>query len=307
MSTPTVLFVCVHNAGRSQMAAGWLAHFAGGAVDVRSAGSAPADRLNPVAVQAMAEVGVDITRGVPTLLDYDTAQAADVIVTMGCGDTCPVFPGKSYRDWVLDDPAGQPIEVVRQIRDEIRVRVVELLAELRPGAQLGDVLQTRRLELCRPVAGDVDAILLVNGDPRAFEHNPSDALASRYDAEQLFERWNEHWDTYGFGYRVVRARGQQEVLGFCGLKVVSLDGRPVLNLFYRFAPSAWGRGIATEAATSVVEWAAVHRADWSVIARVLPANTGSQRVAVKVGLVRTPEWDSAGEDGVDWIYARQPG
>ena len=131
---PTVLFVCVHNAGRSQMAAGWLRHFAGDTVEIRSAGSAPADQLNPVAVAAMAEVGVDISANIPTLLDYDTAYASDVIITMGCGDACPVFPGKRYEDWKLDDPAGQDIDAVRLIRDDIRDRVTSLLTELAPGA-----------------------------------------------------------------------------------------------------------------------------------------------------------------------------
>ena len=130
MSKPVVLFVCVHNAGRSQMAAGWLRHLAGDAVDVRSAGSAPKEQINPVAVEAMREVGIDITGNVPQLLEYDTAKSSDVIVTMGCGDACPVFPGKRYEDWELTDPAGQPIEVVRQVRDEIRARVEKLLAEL---------------------------------------------------------------------------------------------------------------------------------------------------------------------------------
>ncbi|MBM0275268.1 arsenate reductase ArsC [Micromonospora tarensis] len=127
---PSVLFFCVHNAGRSQMAAGWLRHLAGDTVDVRSAGSEPADRLNPVAVDAMREVGIDITGQTPVRLSWDTAEASDVIVTMGCGDTCPVFPGKRYEDWPLTDPAGQPIDVVRQIRDDIRARVEEILAGL---------------------------------------------------------------------------------------------------------------------------------------------------------------------------------
>ena len=130
MSKPVVLFVCVHNAGRSQMAAGWLRYLAGNTVEVRSAGSAPRDQINPIAVEAMREVGIDITGNVPQLLEYDTAKASDVIVTMGCGDACPVFPGKRYEDWELTDPAGQPIEVVRRVRDEIRVRVEKLVAEL---------------------------------------------------------------------------------------------------------------------------------------------------------------------------------
>lgn len=127
---PTVLFVCVHNAGRSQMAAGWLRHLAGDAVRVRSAGSEPADRINPVVVAAMAEVGVDIAGNQPKVLDPAAAGSSDVIVTMGCGDVCPVYPGKRYEDWQLGDPAGQPIEVVRRIRDEIRDRVAALVDDL---------------------------------------------------------------------------------------------------------------------------------------------------------------------------------
>ena len=127
---PTVLFVCVHNAGRSQMAAGYLHHLAGDRVDVLSAGSQPADEVNPVAVAAMAEDGVDIERETPKLLTDAAVREADVVVTMGCGDACPVFPGKRYEDWQLDDPAGQDIDVVRPIRDEIRRRVERLVIEL---------------------------------------------------------------------------------------------------------------------------------------------------------------------------------
>ncbi|MEH1122893.1 arsenate reductase ArsC [Micromonospora sp. CPCC 206061] len=127
---PTVLFVCVHNAGRSQMAAGWLRHLAGDRVEVRSAGSEPADQINPAAVQAMQEVGIDITGQTPTKLTWDAAEASDVIVTMGCGDACPVFPGKRYEDWKLDDPAGKGVDAVRPIRDEIRHRVEQLLTGL---------------------------------------------------------------------------------------------------------------------------------------------------------------------------------
>ncbi|WP_187976340.1 arsenate reductase ArsC [Mycetocola sp. JXN-3] len=129
----TVLFVCVHNAGRSQMAAGFLEHLAGGRVDVRSAGSEPRDALNPVAVEAMAEVGIDIAAYSPKILTTDAVREADVVITMGCGDTCPIFPGKRYEDWELTDPAGQGIETVRGIRDEIRARVEALLAELTAG------------------------------------------------------------------------------------------------------------------------------------------------------------------------------
>ncbi|MFD8531676.1 arsenate reductase ArsC [Streptosporangium canum] len=130
---PSVLFVCVHNAGRSQMAAGWLAHLAGDRVEVRSAGSAPAEQINPVAVGAMAEVGVDITGAQPKILTTEAVQDSDVVITMGCGDACPIFPGKRYEDWQLDDPAGQGIEAVRPIRDEIRARIEKLIAELNAG------------------------------------------------------------------------------------------------------------------------------------------------------------------------------
>jgi arsenate reductase len=127
---PSVLFVCVHNAGRSQMAAGWLTHLAGDRVEVRSAGSAPAEEVNPIAVEAMREVGVDITAGQPKILTPEAVQASDVVITMGCGDACPIFPGKRYEDWKLNDPAGQGIEAVRPIRDEIRDRIEKLVGEL---------------------------------------------------------------------------------------------------------------------------------------------------------------------------------
>ena len=132
---PSVLFVCVHNAGRSQMAAGLLMALAGDRVDVLSAGSQPTDRVNPVAVQAMAELGIDIAGSQPKVLTPDAVLASDVVVTMGCGDECPFFPGKRYEDWVLDDPAGQGIDAVRPIRDEIRRRVEALLDDLVPAGQ----------------------------------------------------------------------------------------------------------------------------------------------------------------------------
>jgi arsenate reductase (thioredoxin) len=127
---PSALFVCVHNAGRSQMAAGLLSAMSGGAVEVRSAGSMPATKINPVAVDAMLELGIDIRAERPKVLTTQTVQASDVVITMGCGDACPIFPGKRYEDWKLDDPAGQGIESVRPIRDEIRARVLTLLHEL---------------------------------------------------------------------------------------------------------------------------------------------------------------------------------
>jgi arsenate reductase len=132
---PSVLFVCVHNAGRSQMAAAFLTQLSGGAVEVRSAGSEPADQVNPAAVQAMAEVGIDIAAEKPKILTDQAVRESDVVITMGCGDTCPFYPGKRYEDWVLDDPASKDVAAVRPIRDEIRRRVEALLDDLIPARQ----------------------------------------------------------------------------------------------------------------------------------------------------------------------------
>lgn len=129
---PSVLFVCIHNAGRSQMAAAYLTHLSGGRIEVRSAGSAPADQVNPAAVEAMLEEGIDMSSETPKVLTDDAVRASDVVITMGCGDTCPIFPGKRYEDWVLEDPAGKGVEAVRPIRDEIRRRVEQLISELLP-------------------------------------------------------------------------------------------------------------------------------------------------------------------------------
>ena len=129
---PSVLFVCVHNAGRSQMAAAWLSHLAGDRVEVRSAGSDPGEQVNPAAVEAMREVGIDISAETPKILTVDAVRESDVCITMGCGDTCPVFPGKRYLDWRLEDPAGQGVEAVRPIRDDIKKLVETLIEEIAP-------------------------------------------------------------------------------------------------------------------------------------------------------------------------------
>lgn len=134
---PSVLFVCIHNAGRSQMAAGFLRDLGGDAVEVRSAGSDPGPHVNPAAVEAMAEVGIDISDQSPKLLTHDAVESSDVVITMGCGDACPIFPGISYRNWELDDPAGQGIDAVRPIRDEIRSRIQALVTELLPAGTFG--------------------------------------------------------------------------------------------------------------------------------------------------------------------------
>lgn len=131
---PTVLFVCVHNAGRSQMAAGYLRELAGDRVEVLSAGSEPKDQINPVAIEAMAEEGIDIAGSTPKILTVEAVKESDVVITMGCGDACPIFPGKRYEDWELDDPAGQQLEMVRRVRDDIKGRVEALLAEIAPAA-----------------------------------------------------------------------------------------------------------------------------------------------------------------------------
>ncbi|MEV7825910.1 arsenate reductase ArsC [Microbacterium enclense] len=134
MTRPTVLFVCVHNAGRSQMAAGYLQHLAGDRIDVLSAGSAPKDSINPMAIAAMAEEGIDISANQPKILTVDAVKTSDAVITMGCGDACPIFPGKRYEDWELDDPAGQNLDAVRRIRDDIKDRVRELIVSLNPAA-----------------------------------------------------------------------------------------------------------------------------------------------------------------------------
>jgi ribosomal-protein-alanine N-acetyltransferase len=171
------------------------------------------------------------------------------------------------------------------------------------GSRAADELQTARLSLRRPTAADVDAIFEVHSDPRACLHNPSDRLAQREEAEELYRRWEGQWLRYGYGYWVVRRRGSAVQLGFCGIKPMELNGMKILNLFYRFIPAAWGQGLAGEAATAVAAWAAGQVPDLPLIARVRPANVASQRVAIRAGLTRAEHLDATGHDGMDWIYA----
>jgi ribosomal-protein-alanine N-acetyltransferase len=161
-------------------------------------------------------------------------------------------------------------------------------------------LRTTRLSLRRPTPADIDAIFAVHSDPLACAHNLSDALATREEAEGLYQRWDNHWRRFGFGYWVVCESAV--TLGFCGVKFMRLPERQVLNLFYRFDPVAWGRGFASEAATAVVRWVTAHVPDHQTIARVRPDNVASQRVAVNAGLTRASHLDTEGEDGLDWIY-----
>ncbi|MDI5975507.1 GNAT family N-acetyltransferase [Amycolatopsis magusensis] len=163
-------------------------------------------------------------------------------------------------------------------------------------------LATGRLSLRRPAAADIDAILAIHRDPRTCAHNPSDRLTARDEAEELFHRWDAHWSGYGFGYWTVRTAAGPEPAGFCGVKVMRFDERMVLNLFYRFAPAHWGAGLATEAATAVVEWAAAHQPSYSVIARVRPANHASAKVAARAGLARAAHLDGPGHDGHDLVF-----
>jgi RimJ/RimL family protein N-acetyltransferase len=167
-------------------------------------------------------------------------------------------------------------------------------------------LPTARLSLRRPTPVDIDAIWRIHSDPRTCAHNPSDLLSSLDEAEALYVRWDEHWNHHGFGYWVLHPRADrapETALGFCGLKVMRLNHRDVLNLFYRLDPLAWGDGLATEAATAVVTWATEHVPEHPVIARVRPHNVASATVAARSGLRRAEQLDAPGEDGLDWIYA----
>lgn len=164
-------------------------------------------------------------------------------------------------------------------------------------------LRTERLALRRPVAGDVVAVHAIHRDPLACAHNPSDALRTPEEAADLLERWLEHWRGFGFGYWVVRRHDAERTLGFCGVKLTDVDDRRALNLCYRFDPADWGQGFASEAAREVVRWAREHLPALPVVARVRPANTASQRVAVNAGLTRAEHLDRPGEDGPDLLFA----
>jgi RimJ/RimL family protein N-acetyltransferase len=171
---------------------------------------------------------------------------------------------------------------------------------LRP---VGEELSTARLVLRRPTEADIDAIFAIHNDPLTCLHNPSDALARLDEAKELYQRWNAVWERRGYGYWVVRRHGCAPQLGFCGIKRMELHGMKVLNLFYRFAVSAWGRGYAGEAAAAVSAWATEHVPGLPLIARVRPGNVASQRVVLRAGLSRAEHLDAIGQDGLDWVYA----
>ena len=168
-------------------------------------------------------------------------------------------------------------------------------------------LVTVRLSLRRPAPADVDAIFSIHSYQRACAHNPSDMLATRDEAQQLFRRWDEHWLRFGFGYWVVRRRDSATPIGFCGIKVMQLNESDVVNLFYRFDPAVWGNGLASEAASAVIGWAAQNIPGRALIARIRPQNVASQRVAIHAGLARAEHLDTLGEDGVDWIFVPASG
>ena len=167
-------------------------------------------------------------------------------------------------------------------------------------------LQTPRLSLRRPTVADVDAIFRIHADPQACAHNPGDAITTRAGADERYRSWDEHWNRHGFGYWTIHSRTARDAprpLGFCGIKLMRLHDHTVLNLFYRLDPGAWGSGIATEAATAVVNWATANASGYPLIARVRPGNAASLSVAARAGLHRAQHLDTAGEDGLDWIFA----
>lgn len=211
------------------------------------------------------------------------------------------WPGELFRQF--DTHAmGSPCQVRRgpaNVQDRLTGPYDACMSD---GSRTSEELQTARLLLRRPTAADIDAIFEIHSDPITCLHNPSDRLTQREEAEELYHRWNGQWQRDGYGYWVVRYRGSAVQLGFCGIKPMDLNGMKVLNLFYRFTPSAWGQGLAGEAATAVAAWASRHEPDLPLIARVRPGNVASQRVAIRAGLTWAEHLDTIGYDGIDWIF-----
>lgn len=260
---PIVLFVCVHNAGRSQMAAGWLGQLAGAAIEVRSAGSQPASQLNPTAVAAMAEVGIDIAGGLPKMLTSEQVLDSDVVITMGCGDSCPIFAGKRYLDWVLPDPAGQSLQVVRGIRDEIRDRVRGLIAELLPAVD--------------ELAG---AIRIVPMTERHADRVIEIYQAGIAEGDATFETTAPSWQRFTASHlpehRFVALAGDREVVGWVVASAVSdrCAYAGVVEHSVYVDPAARGRGAGRallEALISSTEAAGI----WTVQSGIFPENEAS--------------------------------
>ncbi|MGX7681792.1 GNAT family N-acetyltransferase [Jatrophihabitans sp. DSM 45814] len=255
---PAVLFVCVHNAGRSQMAAGWLKHLAADRIEVWSAGSEPADQLNPLAIEAMREVGIDITGESPKILTTEAVSRAEVVVTMGCGDTCPYFPGKRYEDWQLTDPAGQPIEVVREVRDDIRTRVETLTNELlrRPSVRIEPMTEAH-----------ADAVLSI------YQAGMDEGNAT---FETNAPTWSEFDDTKTAGHRFVALNESDVVLGW--VAVVPVSDRcvyaGVVEHSVYVSPAARGLGVARallETLVASTEAAGI----WTIQSGIFPENEAS--------------------------------
>jgi L-amino acid N-acyltransferase YncA/protein-tyrosine-phosphatase len=287
---PSVLFVCVHNAGRSQMAQGWLRHFAGNAIEVRSAGSEPADRLNPVAVEAMGEVGIDIAAETPALLTVDAVRDSDVVVTMGCGDTCPVFPGKRYEDWDLTDPAGQSIDVVRRIRDEIRDRVQGLVDDLAPAAPVRTAHAGFSVE------------------PMLAEH--ADAVLAIYQAgidegNATFETSAPEWSLFDAAHlgehRFVAVDHDRTVLGWVAAVAVSdrcVYAGVVEHSVY-VHPSARGRGVGRallDALVASTEAAGI----WTIQSGIFAENSASAALHRAAGFREVGRRERLGRHNGRW-------
>jgi L-amino acid N-acyltransferase YncA/protein-tyrosine-phosphatase len=275
---PAVLFVCVHNAGRSQMAAGWLSQLAGDRVEVRSAGSAPAHEINPVAVAVMREAGIDITASHPKILTGEAVRDSDVVITMGCGDTCPFFPGRRYEDWKVEDPAGQAIDAVRRIRDDIRDRVQALLSEILPGA-------ARAAPRPEPLRTQPPQPQLLRIEPMTAAHAP-DVLAIYQagidEGNATFETRAPAWDAFsaaklpGHRFVAISGGGAVVVVGWVVASAVSdrCAYAGVVEHSVYVSPAARGRGAGRQLLDALI--ASTEAAGiWTIQSGLFPENTAS--------------------------------
>jgi L-amino acid N-acyltransferase YncA/protein-tyrosine-phosphatase len=283
-SRPSVLFVCVHNAGRSQMAAGWLKHLAGDRIEIWSAGSEPADQVNPVAIEAMAEVGIDISGERPKILTAESVSRADVVITMGCGDACPFFPGKRYLDWELTDPAGQGIDVVRAVRDDIKGRVGTLMAELLTPAR-----PVRIGAMTAEHATDVLAI---------YQAGIDEGNATFETAAPTWDRFNED---HLAEHRFVALEDADTVLGWVAATSVSdrcVYAGVVEHSVY-VAPTAQNRGVGgalLDALITSTEAAGM----WTIQAGIFPENTASAALHRRAGFREVGRRERIGQHNGVW-------